>query len=200
MVGFEDLFGPLRVEVVGRFALPGHLAEPLEVVADHAGLRRALRNPIQAIEFAPSLVEHRLGHLGLVDPAAQVLQLGGPAVGLAELLLNGLELLLEVVLALRLVDLLADVGLNLAGKLEDLELVVERGVDLAQPIGDVEGLEQFLFLGHAEREVGRQVVGQRSGLLDVVEHHAGLFGHVGAQLDHLLGGAAGAVHQGFQLE
>ncbi len=146
MILVEDGFGPLKVEVVLGLDVPGHLAEPLEVVADDAGLRRSLRNPLKPTEFALGLLADGFGHPGRVDPLAQLLQLRRARITLPQLLLNRLELLVQEVLALRLVDLTAHVGLDLLGQLQHLQLVLQGGVDLAEPLGHVEGLQQLLLL------------------------------------------------------
>ncbi len=104
-------------------------------------------------------------------------------VALAELLLDGLELLAQEVLALRLVDLGPHVGLDLGAQLEHLELARQDAGELAQPLLDVGLFEQLLLVfgldahgaGHEER--------QGAGLFDVGGRHLELFGQVRHERD-----------------
>ncbi len=80
---------------------------------------------------------HLVGQRERVELGAQLIDLGLLLVGLAELLLDGFELLAQEVLALRLVDLGAHVGLDLGAELEDLELARQDAGELAQPLFDV---------------------------------------------------------------
>ena len=109
-------------------------------------------------------------------------------------------MLLQVVLSLGLVHFLAHVDLELLGQPQHLELVLERRVDFAQPVGDVEGLEQLLLLDHAQREIGGQEIRQRTRALDALENLQGLLRHVRARLDHLPGRLPGVVGQGLDLD
>ena len=146
MVLVQHRLGLIEIEIVVRALGPGQLAHPVEVVANHAVLGRVLRDAPEAFQLAVGFLEDRLGHAGGVDLLAQLGDLAGARVGFTELLSNCAQLFLEVVLALRLVDLPPDVGLDLLRKLEDFELVVERRVDFAQAVLDVERLEQLLLL------------------------------------------------------
>src|SRR4029077_16897592 len=82
-------------------------------------------NPLEtrklSIRFAP-----RLGRqAGLLDPLAKLRPLSMLAVHLAELALDGLQLLAKEVLALGLAHLLLGLGLDLSPQLQHLELVRE---------------------------------------------------------------------------
>ena len=93
---------------------------------------------------------------------------------LAELALDGLELLAQDVLALGLVQLRLDLGLDAALELEDLDLAGEEGGDELEALDDVERLEQLLaLLGGHVRAVGDHV-GQQARLGDVARGDGGL--------------------------
>ena len=70
-----------------------------------------------------------LRHAGRLDLLAQLVDLGLLRVVLAQLALDGLQLLAEDVLALGLVHLGLDLGLDLALELEDLDLAGEEAGD-----------------------------------------------------------------------
>ena len=85
------------------------------------------------------------GHAGAVDLRAQLVDLLRLLVAFAELLLDGLELLAEEVLALVLADLRLHLRLDLRSELEDLELLDQDPVQRVHARADVERLEHFLL-------------------------------------------------------
>ncbi len=105
--------------------------------------------------------------------------LGRDLVGLAQLLLDRLELLAQEVLALPLFELGLDLRLDLRSDRDDLELARE---DLRQPPeapGDVELLEQrLLLLGGQAQRAGDQVA-EGARVLDVGHHDLELLGQIG---------------------
>ena len=115
-----------------------------------------------------------LRHAGGLDLLAQLVDLGLLRVVLAQLALDGLELLAQDVLALGLVHLGLDLGLDPALELEDLDLVREEGRDELEALDDVDRLEHLLaLLGGHVRAVGDHV-GQQPGLADVARGDRGL--------------------------
>ena len=80
-------------------------------------------------ELAVGRLAGVLGQVRRLDPLAQLVDLGLLLVALAELVLDRLQLLAQEVLALALVDLRLDLGLDLGAELDHLELA---GEDLAR--------------------------------------------------------------------
>jgi len=164
VVGIEDLTRVLRVEALLRALAPGHREQPVEVVPDHGRLGGLVAHPLEPRELPLGLLEHLLGHLGLGDLLAVLLD--DRRLVLAELLADRLELLAEDVLPLLLVhtglDVLLDPLANLHQR-EALALELERELE---PLADVDGLEELHLL--LEREVGRVArrVGERARLRD----------------------------------
>ena len=113
----------------------------------------------------------------------QLLEVVG-ALALAELVLDRLELLAQVELALPVAELLAHLGLDVLLRVEHRELALDHHQDAAQPLLDRQRLEQRLALGGRELGVAGDQVGQPAGVLDVGQH----------LLDHFLG-QAGALAQ-----
>ena len=126
-----------------------------------------------------------LGQLRRLDPLAQLVDLGLLLVALAELLLDRLQLLAQEVLALALVDLRLDLRLDLGAELDHLELAGEDLREAAQPLADVDLLEQLLLLlGRDPQRAGDQVA-ERRGVVDVGDRELQLLGQVGDLLDDL---------------
>ena len=107
------------------------------------GLRR---QRLEALELAVDLAADVLGQRDGVELLAQLVGLGGRLVELAELRADRLELLAQDELALALVDLRLDLGLDLRADRDDLELAREDVDEAAQAQGDVDLLEQPLLL------------------------------------------------------
>ncbi len=187
-----------RIELLVGLLRPRHGDEPVEVGADHAGLGRLLAHALEPPELLGRLLVDGLGHAGLGELRAVLVDDRGGV--LAQLALDRLHLLAQEVLALLLVGALADVLADLAAQLQlDEPLALDPGGEL-EALGDVERLEDLDLL--LERHVGRVAdrVGQRAGLDDGAQELADAV--VGAAeledlLDHgavlALGGAGAPV-------
>ena len=135
-----------------------------------------------------------------LDLLAKLVDLGLLRIVLAELALDRLELLAKDVLALGLVHLGLDFGLDPALQLEDLDLAGEERLDELQALDDVDRLEQLLaLLGGHVGAVGDHV-GQQPGLGDVAGGHGGLRRNGRAVGDVLLDPALDGPHQGLDLD
>jgi hypothetical protein len=103
------------VEVVLGAVAPGEVEEGFEVGARDAVLAAGRLHEAEAVELLlDDLLVDLLGEVLLFDARLRSLEVA-LAVEVAELVLDGLELLAEVVLALVLVDLFLDLGLDLVG-------------------------------------------------------------------------------------
>jgi hypothetical protein len=86
-------------------------------------------------ELLERLLLHVLGHAGGFDLLAQLLGLALAFVLLAQFLLDGLHLLAQVVVALRLLHLVLHLGLDLGAQLLHLDLLGQVLVEQFQPLG-----------------------------------------------------------------
>ena len=196
----EDLGGLLDVvEVVGR-DVPRQADEPVDVRPDHADLGRGGRDPAHPVDFLERAGLDLVGHARGLDLLAQLVDLGLLRVLLAQLALDGLHLLAEDVLALGLVHLGLDLGLDPALELVDLDLVREEGRGDAQALGDVDRLEELLALlgGHVRRVRGH--VREQAGLGDVARRDGRLGRHGRADLHVLLDLRLDRAHQRLDLD
>src|SRR5262249_12929661 len=110
VVGVEHAAGLDGIEAVRGPLPPGHREEPVEVGADHRGLRALLAHAVEALELALGLRAHGLRDARVGDAGAVLLRDGG--VVLAELFADGVHLFAQEVLPLLLLgsglDVLAD--------------------------------------------------------------------------------------------
>ena len=121
----------------------------------------AVRHFRQPVELAVGGLADVLGHLRFVDLLAQLVGFGLLRIGLAQLFLNRAQLLAQVELALILLHLALDVGLDLVTQLDDLELLGEEHRQLAHPLLGVALFEDRLAVGRVEPHRRRDEVRQR---------------------------------------
>ncbi|MGC4121496.1 MAG: hypothetical protein QM765_44360 [Myxococcales bacterium] len=109
-----------------------------------------------------------------------LLELGRrPAPLLAQLALDGLELLAQEVLALRLAHLLVRLLGQLLAHLPHGQLVLQQVHQRAQPLLHRGGLEELLALPGRQRRGGGDLVGDLPGLGQAVDGRGDLVGQVG---------------------
>ena len=183
VVGVEDLAGVHGVEALVGALPPRHGDQPVEVGADHRGLAGLLAHALEPAQLALGLLAHVVGHAGLVDLRAVLLDDRG--VVLAELLADRLHLLAQEVLALLLLGALLDVVADAPAHLELGQALALEAQRQLEALGDVERLEQLdlVLVGDVGRVAGG--VGERAGLGDRA-HEGGDAPVVAAQLEDLL--------------
>ncbi len=186
MILVEDTADLRDLHVVRRQRRPRDVEDPVDVGADDGVLRRADLHRAEALEL---LARDRVGLLREVrlrEALLEDVQVALVSLFLAELFLDGLELLAQHVFALVLAHLLLDLGVDALAHLEDLELPGEQPEHLADAVLDVDGREQRRLLVDGGIEVGGDEVGELAGLVDRVDERAGLARELGHQLDDLL--------------
>ena len=141
-----------------------------------------------------------VGHPGGLDLVAKLVDLGLLRIVLAELTLDGLELLAQDVLALGLVHLGLDLGLDPTLELEDLDLPGEERLDQLEALDDVGRLEQLLALLRGHVRAVRDHVGEKARLGDVARGDGGLGRDRRAIGDVLLDAGLDGPHQGLDLD
>ena len=122
----EDPGGFLDVELVVGGDVPGQADQPVDVGPDDPDLGRRRGDPAHPVDLLDRARLDLVRHAGRLDLLAQLVDLGLLRVVLAQLALDGLELLAQDVLALGLVHLGLDLGLDPTLQLEDLDLAGAR--------------------------------------------------------------------------
>jgi hypothetical protein len=107
--------------------------------------RRLRRHLAQTVELLLGDLLRFLRHAGRFDPLAELVDLLLAVVVLAQLLLDRLHLLAQVVLALGLADLVGDLRLDLARDLLQLDLARDDLDQLLDAVPDVVALERPIF-------------------------------------------------------
>ncbi len=152
----------------------------------HCGLGVLLAGALELVDLAQQRLAHAVGHVGRLHPGAVVV--GAVGLALAELLADRGQLLAQQELALRLLQALAHVTVDLLGDL-DLGLVLLGPLDeQLEPALDVGRLEQLALalVVQVRRPAGR--VGDRLGVGERAEGVDDLPGLAALQLgdDQLL--------------
>ena len=167
--------------------VPGQHHHPVEVGARDRVLGGGGRHLGQALELAHGLLLDVLRHARLLDLLLELVVLALLVVAVAQLLLDRLHLLAQVVLALVLLELGLHLVLDLAADLEHLEVLDQDLVDAVEADAHVEGLQELLALRGVERgQAAGDEVGESRRLLDVAGQGRELVGEGGGELDHAL--------------
>ncbi len=164
MIAVQHLTGEDGVELLVGLLAPRHRDEPVQVRADHLGLAALLARALQAFHLALELLADGLGEVQLVGLLA--VGLLHAVVVVAELALDGGQLLAQEVLALLLVGARLDVVTDLATDLQRREALALHLEREREALGDVDRLEDadLLLEGQVRGVTGG--VGQRTGLAD----------------------------------
>ncbi|GBE50121.1 hypothetical protein BMS3Bbin13_01050 [bacterium BMS3Bbin13] len=166
VVLLQHLLGGAEVVADLGALLPRHVHQPLDVVADYGRLRRHRGHEAQLVQLPDGLGLDVLRHAGLFDLLGEVLQFVGGVLQLAEFLLNGLHLLVQVVLALALLHLLFDARANALLDLEDVDLRLDQAHEMFEPLTHADDLEDVLLLLEFECHVRGDGVGEPARIVD----------------------------------
>ena len=167
VVVVQDLFGLGQVDGLGLGLAPRDRQQPVEIVAHHRALGRHRAHVAQLLQLALGLGAGLLGQLGLLDALFQLDQFVARVVLLAQLALDRLHLLVQIIFALGLLHLPLHAAADFLLDLQDADLAFHQRIDLLQPLHDVEGFDQLLLVGDLHRQVLGDGVGQMAGLGDV---------------------------------
>ncbi len=177
---------------------PGHLEQPVEVRARHLVVGRRAADAGQPVQLACRDLVDVLGQVTRGDLFAQQLDLVGLA--LAELVLDRLELLPQVVLPLRVRHLLLRLRLDAPLHLEERDFARERSRDHFE-LGD-EGVDLehgLLLYGRHVEQAGDQVR-QPQRVVDVLDDGPQLLRDTRGQRQRAVDLLAEAPHIGVHLD
>ena len=163
VVGLEDFARTPDVDVLRGERRPRQRRDELEVGAQHRVLGALLRHALQPLQLLADLLE-RFGRdpRGL-DRVTQPVDLRGTLLGVAEFVLDLLELLAQHGLLLALVDGLAGLRLDAARQAQHLDALREQRRDALEAHAQVERLEYRLALRRLHIEEARDQVAERLG-------------------------------------
>ena len=167
MVVIELFAGALEVEVVLGHVVPRQFQQQLQVGHLHRILGHGGVQPLDLLQLLLEGFAHLRGPVLLLGLLAHLLDVGIGAV--AQLVLDRAHLLLEVVVALLLVDLLLDTLLNLVLQLGQLLLADQDFEQLAGAGQQAGGLQQRLAVFVRQLHVGADEVDDAAFRVDVLD-------------------------------
>ena len=171
MIGVEDFLGLRNVDFAAGSLRPGQRRQPLHIVAGDGIIRRHRRHAGEPAQFLQRFFLDFVRHACVVDLLPQVFGVARAFILLTQFFLDGLHLLAQVVLALRLLHPVLHFGLNLVAQLLDFELFRQMLIDLLQPHPDVGGFERVLLVGgRKRRQGGGDEIHQASRFVNVHGH------------------------------
>ena len=183
MVGVQDFFGAGEILLGARLHAPGQGQQPVQIVAADRCFRRHRRHRLQLFQFGIGLVAGLLAELGRSDLFFQLGDLVLTVLAVAQLLLNGLHLLIQIVFALGLLHLRLYAGFDLLFDLQDRHFALHMAIDLFQTLGDVERFQKILPLADFNSQMAADQIGQPRGFARVRHGGHDLFRDVLAHLD-----------------
>ena len=163
VVTVKDALRLFEVEAFLALAAPRQVEHGIEVGAHNALLRVRAAELCEAVCLADELLLALLRQLEVKDACAVGFRLGRRVL-LAELGLDDLDLLAQVVFPLVLVHLGLDFVLNFVFEFEHLGLLAEQADDHSQAARDAELFEDVLLDAHLNADVLRDVVGEEAGV------------------------------------
>ena len=166
VLGVEQLLGDVQVLLDLGALVPRDRQQPIEIVAHHRRLCRHRRHLPQLLQLGCGLVAGFLAELGGLDALFEFAQIV-LAVLVAELLLDRLHLLVEVILALGLLHLALDARADALLDLQHRDLAFHEREAFLQTLGDGDHLQHGLLVGDLDREVRRDRIGELRIILDL---------------------------------
>ena len=168
MIEVEDFLRLGNVHFAAGGFGPRQHCQPFHVVAGERVVGGHGRHPGQPVEFLGGLFLHLFGHACSFNFLPQLLDILLPLVQLADLLLDGFELFAQVVIALRLLHLVLDFGLDLVAQLLHLGFLGQVLVDALHAQQHIRGFQQFLLIGSGqERQRGSNEIDQAARIFDI---------------------------------
>ena len=125
MISIKNLFGDLQVKPVATSLAPGHLDQPVEIGPDDACFRRIRMHHFQTLKLLCCLLLCMDRHPCLAYFFLQFLNFLGPFIHITQFFFQGLQLLAQIVLPLRLGHLFLGFGLDLRLHGRNFKLLIE---------------------------------------------------------------------------
>lgn len=129
----ENLRGLLNVQPVSGAPAPGQFKAGFDIIADHGRFGRTERHPRQLGVLLVQPFGHLGGQLRFFDPRIILVALLVARFVDVQFALDGLELLAEIDFALAALEVIANLGLNRAFQLDEVDLTAENAEQRLQP-------------------------------------------------------------------
>ncbi|MCY1170821.1 hypothetical protein D9M73_109110 [compost metagenome] len=167
---------------------PRQAQQHVEIVAHDGGLGRHRRHRLELLQLRRRLGAGFLGQFERRDLVGQLGDLIAFALValIAELTLDRLQLLVEVIFALGLLHLALHAAFDLLLDLQHAKLALHEGEHHLESLGRIAFDQQRLLVGHLDLDVGGDRVGELARILNLAELHRGFGGQLAVELGIIL--------------
>ena len=165
VIGVEDLDRLGEVLADLALLLPRQPDQRVDEVAHDRRLGRHRRHHLELLQLRHRLGFGLLRHPGGLDLLLHLVEVG-VLVALAQLLLDRLDLLVQVVLALALLHLALDAAADALLDLQDVDFAFQQAQQVLEALADVDHLQDFLLLLQLQRQVRGDGIGQAAAVVD----------------------------------
>ena len=135
MVIVQNLLRFAQILFGARFNAPRQAQNPVHIVAHNRGLSGHRRHVLKLFQLRIDLLAGLSGQLGLHNPTFKFSDLVLAVFTIAQLLLNGLHLLIQIILALGAFHLGFDAGFDLFLDLQHRHFALHQTIHFFQPLG-----------------------------------------------------------------
>jgi hypothetical protein len=185
VVGVEDLDRSRQVLADLALLAPRQRGQRVDEVAHDGRFGGHRRHHLELLQLIHRLALGLLRHLGGLDLLFHLLEVR-VLVALAEFLLDRLDLLVQVVLALTLLHLPLDAAADALLDLQDVDFAFEDAEQMLEPLAGLGHLQDLLLLLELERQVRRDRVSQPAAVIDARHRCQDLGRDLLVQLDVLV--------------
>src|SRR3990167_5067864 len=185
MVGIENRFGARQIQAHLALGLPRYIDQPIDIGAHHGGFGRHRRHLLELVQLGIGLGVGLGSQPGILDALFQLIEFVMAFFAVAELLLNGLHLLIQVVLALAALHLLLDPAADAFFHLQQVDFGIHQSQHMLDPRLQIGDLQNFLLLLDLQHHMRRHGVDKTPRLINAVERGQYLGRDFLAQLDVL---------------
>ena len=173
MIPVQDLLGAVDIQIIHCHGVPRQVQTGVQIGADDRGFLIAALHPGKAVYLLEQLFLAVLGKVQLPDLAAVIIGFGVGIVPLAQLVVDDVQLLVQVIIALVLVHGLVDLFRDLLFDLHHLTFAAQHLHKALQAA--VEGIlvHHSLLVLVAEQEICRHILGEEHRVIagNDGEHH-----------------------------
>ena len=173
VVPIQNLLGAVDIQIIHGHGVPRQIQTGIQIGTDDRGFLITALHPGQAVYLLEQLFLAVLGKVKLPDLAAVIIGLGVGIVPFAQFVVDDVQLLVQVVIALVLVHGLVDLFRDLLFDLHHLTFAAQHLHKALQTAVEGVLVHHSLLVLIAEQEVCRHILGEEHGIIagNDGEHH-----------------------------
>ena len=171
MVGIQNFTRLQNILIDPVCLFPGHTGHPVQIIANHCGFCTHRAHIAQLFQLGFGLVPGFFWHFGSIDLLGNFIDLIAAILALAQLFLNGLHLLIQIIFALGFFHLAFDAVANAFFHLQHADLAFHNAINRFQTFLDILDFQQFLFFDDFHGQMRGNRIGNLAGFFNLVDRH-----------------------------